>query len=312
MILLISSGGKSVMDDWVRLFAEFAPDLDVRWWHDPTVKPEDVAYVIVWDPEPGRLASFPNLRVIFSSAAGVDNIVRDPHLPPGVPIVRMGIDEIAQRMGEYVCLGALALMRGLKRASTAQAAGTWDYFETAPTAQDIRAGILGLGNLGVRSATMLSGLGFPTAGWSRTAKQVPGVESFAGDDALDAFLTRTDMLVCLLPDTPATRGLIGARVLAKLPSGAGVINAGRGTQLVMADLIAALDSGHISGAMLDVFDPEPLPAGHPAWSHPKIIVTPHLASFGSRRGRARYVADAIAGFGRGAALPNQYDPARGY
>jgi glyoxylate/hydroxypyruvate reductase A len=311
-VLLVKSGGEAALGDWQRWFAAFAPGLDVRWWHDATVDPHAVRYVLVWEPEPGRLATLPKLEVVFSSAAGVDHITRDPTWPAHLPLIRMGTDEIAQRMGEYVCLGALGLMRGIKRILANQATGTWEYFETDYSATDLRAGVMGMGNLGQRGAAMLRALGFRTAGWSTTRKTLDGVESFAGAGEFDAFLARTDILVCLLPDTPATSGVINAATIARLPPGAAVINAGRGSHVVLPDLIAALDAGHLSGAMLDVFTPEPFPADEPAWAHPKIIVTPHLAAFGSRREKARYVAAAIAAYGSGETLPNRYDAARGY
>jgi glyoxylate/hydroxypyruvate reductase A len=215
-------------------------------------------------------------------------------------------------MGEYAILGALALMKDLPRNIAGQHAAKWDQFDPEPIAPDVRAGIMGLGNLGSVTATMMRGFGFPVAGWSATRKDIPGVESFAGMGELDAFLARTDMLVMMLPDTPATRGLMNARSFALLPKGAGVVNAGRGPQLVLADLIAALDSGHLHGAFLDVFDPEPPPPDHPVWRHPRIIMTPHNAAFDTRRERSRYVAQAILAHERGEALPNLYDPARGY
>jgi glyoxylate/hydroxypyruvate reductase A len=312
MILIVKSGGPETVPHWAECFAACAPNLDVRWWDDPAVPPEAVHYALVWDPQPGRLAAFPNLRLVCSAAAGVDRIVADPHYPAHVPLVRMQTEDQAQRMGEYVCLAALSLLRGMPRIIGAQAERRWSHFDVGPTARDTRAGVMGMGNLGTRAATMLRDLGFPTAGWSLGRKDVPGIESFAGPDEMAAFLARTDMLVCLLPDTPATRGLLNADSFARLPRGAHVVNAGRGTHLRLPDLIAALDAGHIAGAMLDVFDPEPLPADHPAWAHPKIIVTPHIASFGSRLERAQQVARAIAALEAGEALPGLYRPERGY
>jgi glyoxylate/hydroxypyruvate reductase A len=150
------------------------------------------------------------------------------------------------------------------------------------------------------------------AGWSRSQKDVPGVECFAGNEERDAFLARTDILICLLPDTPETRGAIRAETIALLPKGACVINAGRGGHVVMEDLLAALDSGHLAGAFLDVFEEEPLPEGAPVWAHPKVIVTGHLASMASRPARARYVAAAIAAFEAGERPVNLFDPVRGY
>jgi len=311
MILLVKTGGPEAMPEWQSLLAEFAPHLDVRHWDDP-VPPEDVRYAFVWQPEPGRLAQLPNLRLISSSAAGVDHITSDPTYPKHLPLVRMLTDDQAQRMGEYVCLGALSLLRDMKRIVTSQAAGKWDGFVTERSALHTRAGVMGMGNLGTRAAQMLSRLGFQTAGWSTSRKSVDGVESFAGPEEMAGFLARTDILVCLLPDTPATRGLICAETIALLPKGAGIVNAGRGPQILIPDLIAGLDSGHLCGAMLDVFDTEPLPAESPIWTHPKIIVTPHIASFGAKRERARHLANVIAAFEAGETPPGLYDPVRGY
>ena len=312
MILLVNSGGEAAVGDWRRVFAEVDPRLDVRWVGDPTVDPAAVEYVFVWAPAPGFLAGLPNLRLICSSGAGVDHITNDPAWPRHVGIVRMGGDETMQRMGEYVCLGALSLLRGMPRVILGQRAGVWDHFDAPRTAVETRAGVMGLGNLGVRAAEMLAGLGFQVAGWSRSRKDLAGIECFAGAGERDAFLARTDVLVCLLPDTAETRGAIRAETIGLLPRGAGVVNAGRGGHVVVDDLVAALDSGQLSGAFLDVFDPEPLPAGHVLWSHPKVIVTPHLASLASRGARARYVAAAIAAHERGERPANLYDVGRGY
>lgn len=312
MILLVNSGGEAAVEEWRQEFAVAAPHLEVRWANDSTVRMEDVAYAFVWAPRPGFLASLPNLRLILSSGAGVDHITSDPAWPQHVGIVRMGGDETAQRMGEYVCMAALMLLRGMPRIIAGQRAGRWDHFDSPRTAKQTRAGVMGLGNLGLRAAEMLAGLGYQVAGWSRLGKDVPGIESFAGDRARDAFLARTDLLVCLLPDTPETRGAIRAETLALLPRGAAVVNAGRGGHVVLDDLVAALDSAQVSGAVLDVFEREPLPNGHPLWSHPKVVVTPHLASLASKPARARYVADAIAAHARGEPVGNLYDPVRGY
>ena len=311
-ILAIRHGGPENLGEYQRHFAEFAPGLEVRHWDDPALDPAAVTYALVWGRDPGRLATMVNLRAIFSPGAGVEHIVADPTWPAHIPLVRMFTDGFARRMGEYAILGALALMKDLPRNIAGQHAVSWDQFDPEPIAPDVRAGIMGMGNLGGVTAAMMRDFGFPVAGWSASRKDIAGVESFAGPDELPEFLARTDMLVMMLPDTPATRGLMNAERLALLPRGAGVINAGRGPQLVLADLIAALDSGQVHGAFLDVFDPEPPPAGHAVWRHPRIIMTPHNAAFDTRRERARYVAGAILAHASGAALPNLYNPARGY
>ena len=311
-ILLVKSGGESAVLDWRRIFADLCPDLDVRWWDDPDVNPVDVAFVLVWQPQPGRLAQLPNLRLIFSSGAGVDHITSDPLLPPRIPIVRMASDETLQTMGEYVCWAVLALQRDLKRALNAQAERRWDEFQGSRTAMQTRVGIMGLGNIGQTAAHMLHGLGYRLAGWSLNAKSLEHVTCLAGIEQLDAFLQETDILVGLLPETLLTRGLLSASRLRLLPKGAGVVNAGRGSLIVMPDLIAALDCGHLSGAVLDVFENEPLTPTDPVWQHPRIIVTGHIAGFASRRARAEHVARTIAAYQRGESLPSLYQPKRGY
>jgi glyoxylate/hydroxypyruvate reductase A len=311
-VLLMKSGGSAAVPDWQAQFARLCPGLTVRDWHDATVDPDSVAYVFVWEPDPGRLATYRNLRVIFSSAAGVDHLTRDPALPRHVPIVRMGAGEAGQTMGEYVCLAALALLRDYRRLIDAQAQRRWDPFESPRTAAQTRVGILGLGNLGRRAATMLQGLGFPVAGWARSPRSEPGVPIAVGMDGLAGFLAETDILVGLLPDTPETSGLINAERIALLPPGAAIVNAGRGSLIVIDDLIAALDAGHLSGAILDVFDAEPLPQEHPVWRHPRIGVTSHVAGYASRPARAAYVAEALAAHAEGREMPNLYRPERGY
>jgi glyoxylate/hydroxypyruvate reductase A len=312
LVILVKSGGEEAMPEWRAAFGEIAPLLDVRWWEDPSVDDDEVRYVLCWEPQAGRLARYRNLQLICSSGAGVDHITCDPDWPRHIPIVRMGAADTVRQMTEYVALGALSLLRDARRMFLAQAEGRWDDTIPPRMADETRVGVMGLGNLGAPAAAMLRNIGFITAGWSRTRKEMPGIESFAGAEELDAFLARTDILVCLLPDTAQTRGLIDARLLSKLPHGAGLINAGRGAHVVLDDLIDALDSSHLSGAILDVFVQEPLPPGHPAWTHPRITVTPHIASLPSRQARAAYVAEAIAAFERGDVLPNRYDPERGY
>ncbi len=306
-LLLVKSGGPESIGAWRAAFADAMPELEVRFW-DESVPPEAVDYVLVWDPEPGRLATFPKLRIVFSSAAGVDNITRDPAWPRHLPLVRMGGDETAQRMGEFIALSCLSLLRDGRRMALAQARSEWDHFDVPFCAAQRRVGILGRGNLGNHAAQVLRAIGFPVTGWSRTRRP----DGFAGPEELPAFLAQTDILVCLLPSTPETAGLIDARLLAQLPPGAGLVNAGRGSHVVLDDLRAALDSGHLSGAVLDVFETEPLPADTWVWSHEKVTVTPHIASLAARGERARYVAQAMRDHAAGLPLPNLFDPIKGY
>ncbi len=311
-ILLVKSGGEAAVAEWQAHFAACAPQIEVRWWDDPAVAPEDVHYVLVWDPEPGRIARLPNLRVICGAGAGVDFITRDPDLPKHIPLTRMATEGAAQRMGEFVCWSALSLLRGARRIALQQVAKDFTYFDGMGLATQTTVGVMGLGHMGTQAATMLRALGFPVIGWSRTAKDIPGVEGFVGTEARDAFLARSHILVCLLPSTPETNGILSAPLLGKLPKGAGLVNVGRGAHQKIDDVIAALDSGQLSGAVLDVFETEPLPATHPVWNHPKVIVTPHIASLPTRRERAEHVARALAAFERGDPLRNLFDHDRGY
>lgn len=311
-VLLVRSGGPAALPDWQQGFAEALPEVEVRGWSDPEVDPARVRYVLVWAPEPGRIAGFPGLRAVFSTAAGVDHITRDPSLPPHLPIIRMGADEMAQTVGEYVAMAALMILRDAPRMARAHAAATWDHFEPGRTAPQTTVGVLGLGWIGRHAAGMLRGLGFRVRGWTRTPRNVAGVECFAGPDGLDPFLAGSDILAGILPDTPDTRGLLDATRLSRLPRGAGLVSAGRGTLLVVPDLLAALDSGQVGAAVLDVFAEEPLPPDSPLWHHPRVMVTAHVAGFASRAARAHSVARAVRRLEAGERPENLYDPEQGY
>ncbi len=296
-------------DQWQAELVKHIPDLDFRAWDDPG-DPAEIDMALCWKPPPGGLAEFPNLKIIFSLAAGLDHLLSDPELPE-VPIVRMVEPSLTAGVAEYLTLHVLRHHKDMRRFDEQQRAGEWaEYF--APPAGRRRVGILGLGAIGGEAARMLHAIGFKVAGWSRTAKQVADVKSFHGDDQLDEFVRRTDILVCILPNTPATQDILNAGLFAKLPKGASLINAGRGIQLVEQDLLDALASGRISEATMDVFRTEPLPAGHAFWRHPKITVTPHSAGDPFADTAAKTVAENILRFRRGEKLPNIFDRAAGY
>ena len=311
-VLLVRSGGAAALPEWQSAFAAVLPGVEVRSWDDPAVDPARVEYVLVWEPEPGRIAAFPNLRAVFSTAAGVDHITRDPALPPHLPVIRMAADEMAQTVGEYVLLSCLMILRDALRMMRGHRAARWDAFNPGRTAQQTTVGILGLGAIGRHAAGMLRGAGFPVRGWTRTRRAVDGVACFAGPDELDTFLSGSDILVGILPDTAETRGLLDARRLAALPRGAGIVSAGRGTLIVVPDLLDALDAGQVSMAVLDVFEQEPLPADSPLWKHGRALVTAHVAGFASRQARAASVARAVAALREGREPANLYRRDRGY
>jgi glyoxylate/hydroxypyruvate reductase A len=273
--------------------------------------PAAIEYALVWHPEPGLLASLPNLRLIVSLGAGIDHILRDPALPRGVPILRLVDPHMTRAMTEYVTLQVLRLHRQDIDYRAQQAGGEWRE-RAQKSAAERTVGILGFGVLGEAAGRILRTIGFDVAGWSRSPKDIAGFATFAGPGGLDALAARSEILVCLLPMTPQTEGILNAGLFARLPRGAGLVNAGRGRHLVEADLLAALESGQLSAAVLDVFRDEPLPPGHPFWRHPRIVVTPHVAADTNPPTALPIVAAAIRDLEAGRPLANLVDPQRGY
>lgn len=294
---------------WREALLAAIPDLDFRIWPD-IGDPAEIDLALVWRPPPGELARYPNLRAILSLGAGIDGLLALPGLPD-VPIVRMVDPSLTRTMTEYVLLSVLRHHRRFDHYEREQRATRWS-FAFPPQAAERRVGIMGLGVLGSAAAESLARHGFSVAGWSRTARHLPGIEGFAGDEARTAFLACTDILVCLLPLTPDTAGILNAETFAGLPRGACLVNVARGAHLVEADLIAALDCGQLDSATLDVFREEPLPADHPLWRHPKVLITPHVASYSLPATAAEGVALNIRRARAGRPLAHQVDRARGY
>ncbi|MBY5371042.1 glyoxylate/hydroxypyruvate reductase A [Rhizobium leguminosarum] len=276
-----------------RVFADaFARDLpDLPFAMDISDRnPDDIRYILTWTAPPD-LHRFRNLEVVFSIGAGVDQF-KPQTLPPNVMLVRMVEDGIVRMMQEYVTLAVLALHRKLKAYIDQQAEATWLSLPVRQATQQ-RIGILGLGTLAAAVIERLKPFGFPLAAWSRSERQVENVDCYHGPDGLTPFVARTDILICLLPLTQETEGLLDASLLATLPAGAALIHVGRGAQLDHDALTTALDAGHLSGAVIDVTEPEPLPPEHGFWRHPKIILTPHIASVTQPETAARAVIDNI-------------------
>lgn len=294
---------------WAGVFARRAPELDFRLWPD-VGDPAQVRFLAAWEP-PAELAErFRNLQVLFSTGAGVDQFDFDA-LPPTLPVVRMLEPGIARGMVEYVSFAVLGLHRDMPQYRRQQLQRQWQPLPVR-AARERRVGVLGLGSLGRAVLDQLTGYGFDCAGWSRSRHAVDGVRCYAGADELPAFLARTDILVCLLPLTEQTRGFLNAGLFELLPRGAGLVHVGRGPQLVAHDLLAALAVGQIGDAVLDVADPEPLPASHAFWRHPHIQITPHIASMTEPIGAAETVLDNLRRFEAGEPMLGLVDRARGY
>ena len=285
-----------------------APELDVMMLGAPGAEDADVA--VCWNPPHGAMAALPRLRLVHSIAAGVDNILTDRTLP-NVPLCRVVDPQHGRGMSEFVTWGVLHFHRHLDRVLANQRQKHWFRHDQLPASQ-CTVGIMGLGEIGARVAADLSRLGFAVRGWARRLHALDGIQTFAGDAGFAPFLQGTDILVCLIPLTPETQGLINATTLSQLKPGSKLIHVGRGEHLVPHDVIAALESGHLGGAIVDVFQKEPLPVDDPLWVAPNLIVTPHMASVASSATIGLQVAQNVRRLVKGEPLQNVVDPARGY
>ncbi len=293
MALLFSSKGDNA-DRWRDVLAREVPDLEFRQWTpalDDIGDPAEIEYVLAWSPKPGALKDFSNLKCIFSLGAGVDHLI-GKDLPDGVPVVRLMDPGLTRGMSEYVLYWVIHHHRRMADYAQGAKKKRWQQFPQADTRMR-RIGIMGLGVLGLNAANKLAALEFDVAGWSRGPKDLDGIDTFHGEAGLKDFLSTAEILVCLLPLTPETAGIINSQTLGQLPEGCVVINAARGGHVIDDDLLGALDHGPLAAAVLDVFHSEPLPADHPFWSHPKVTVTPHVASLTVPETAALVVADNI-------------------
>jgi glyoxylate/hydroxypyruvate reductase A len=296
--------------DWGKHLREAVPGLDFRVWPEAG-EPADIEAALVWKAPEGELRKFPNLKLIINIGAGVDSIVKDRSLPAGIPIVRIADPEMSRMMAQFVLAAVLRHYRDFVSFARAQKERRWHYIHPreAPTCS---VGVMGLGNLGATAAYELARQGFKVSGWARSPKTLEGVESFHGEAGLAPFLAKSEILVVMLPLTPETEGVLDAKALGMLPRGAKVINVGRGKLIDEDALIAALRSGQVAEATLDVFQTEPLPAASPLWDFDQVLITPHLASVAIPRTAARQVAENLRRLASGQPLLNVVDPSRGY
>ena len=292
---------------WIEGLKAALPGADIREWQPGAAQAD---YAVVWKPPQALLDEQRALKALFVTGAGVDALLQ-LQMPSGVPVVRLDDAGMSVQMAEYVCHAVIRHFRELEGYEADMQAGKWS-FRKPRSRLDYPVGVLGLGVLGERVARAVAQFDFPVNGWSRSAKHIAGVRSFHGADQLDAFLAATRIVVCLLPLTSETANLLNARRLACLRRGAYLINVARGAHVVDADLIAALDSGQLAGATLDVFRTEPLPKGHPFWQHPQITLTPHASARTLRSESIAQIARKIESLQRGEAVAGLVDVQRGY
>jgi glyoxylate/hydroxypyruvate reductase A len=296
-------------------FRTVFPGIDVRMGKDITaLGPVDaIDAAVCWFPPHGLLAQLPNLKLIQSLAAGIDHLVADPDLPRGLPLCRIVDTTMAAGMKAYVSWAVVQQHRGMRAYDANAQAARW-LEQPVVSPRNHCVGIAGLGTLGTACAGALASIGYQVRGWSRSPKSAlpEGVHSFHGDAQLDDFLAGCNTLVCLLPLTAQTRGFLNAALFAKLPRGAHLINVGRGDHLVEADLLPALQNGQLSAATLDAFSVEPLPAEHPFWRHPRILVTPHISTRTDTAVIVRQTLENLAALQKGERPHQLVDLARGY
>lgn len=294
---------------WRAIFAAEAPDVAFVT-PEELQDPAAVRYLAAWDPSRELFARLPNLEALFSVGAGVDQFDMSK-LPPHVRLVRMIEPGLTEGMVEYACAATLMLHRDFLHYRNAQRAHAWDPIALVPAAKR-RVGVMGLGQLGQAVLTALRPFGFSLSGWSRSRHSLDGIKCYAGADEMDAFFQQCDILICLLPLTDETSGILCRATLEKLPRGAGLINVARGKHVVESDLLALLDEGHLSGAVLDVTETEPLAQDSPLWDHPRIMLTPHMASMTRAETSARALIANIRRLQAGQAAVGEVSRDRGY
>lgn len=297
-------------DCWMKPLQALIPAAEIHPWLDggPSI---DAQLAIVWNPPQDLFLRESGLKAVFNLGAGVDAVVKLPGLAEDVAVIRLEDAGMSAQMAEYAVYALVRASRQFDEYEMQQQQQLWRPLANIKR-KEWKVGVMGMGVMGARVAQTLAGLDYPVAGWSRSAKQIPGIESYSGEGGLPVFLARTRVLINLLPLTADTTGILCRNTLAQLPGGAYIINLGRGEHLVEEDLLALLDSGHLRGATLDVFRQEPLPKGHPFWRDRRITITPHTAAASLREETIEQVAGKIRQYMAGETLTGVVLRDRGY
>ncbi len=295
---------------WVAALHDVDASLDIQVWPNEKQKSE-IEFALCWKHPEGILQNYPNLRCISSMGAGIDHFLNDSFFPEHLPVVRLVDPLLAQSMFEYICTAVMFYFREFDLYQAQQRQACW-YQQPPQSMAETTIGMMGLGQLGGYAAEKFSLMGFDVVGWSRSRKSLNGIQTFAGPQEFETFLSKTKVLICLLPLTPQTQGILNRDLFYNLPKGASIVNVARGEHLVEEDLIEALDADHLRGACLDVFREEPLPRKHPFWTHKKIVVTPHCSSITNPKSVAPQIVQNYQLMQNGKPLLNRVDILRGY
>ncbi|WP_237883457.1 2-hydroxyacid dehydrogenase [Pseudomonas sp. PGPR40] len=296
-------------EQWKRLFAEHAPDIEWRAWPD-IGDPKEIRYLAAWQAPDDLDTLLPNLQVLFALSAGVDQLDLD-RLPATLPVVRLLDPGITRGMCEYASFAVLSLHRDMLRYRQQQMARCWQAHLLQPAAKR-RVGVMGLGTQAQQILATLQTFGFALSGWARSEHRIAGVDCFAGAEQLPAFLGQCDIVLCVLPLTEQTRGILNRELFQRLPKGAALVNMGRGGHLIEEDLLEALASGQLSAAVLDVLEQEPAAPDHPFWHHPQILLTPHIAAMTQPESAFGVLLENIRRHQRGESMLGQVDRERSY
>jgi glyoxylate/hydroxypyruvate reductase A len=309
MRILFQTADPINQDAWLHDLRAALPHAEIRVWQSGDTAPAD--YAIVWKPPFEMLQGHPELKAVFNLGAGVDAILKLNVVPDNLPLIRIDDGGMAVQMAEFATHAVLRYYRRLDQYEQQARLGQWKPLPPFERA-DFGIGVLGLGVLGQRICESLQHFGFEVSGWSRSLKTLPGVKAYAGSAQLNEFLGSARVLICMLPLTPDTAGILNRDTLSQLPRGAYLINLARGNHLVEADLPPLLGNGQIAGATLDVFQEEPLPAGHSFWKDPRIAITPHISALTVRSEAARQIAEKIVALQRGEPVVGLVDRSKGY
>ena len=307
---LVIISQKSNQGDWAEALKALEPGLNVSIYPNDANR-DEVVFALAWHPPKGIFSNYPKLRCIASTGAGVDHILRDPELPQNVAVTRVVDTRLTDDMTSYLVAQVMCQLRNVSHYKLLQTNNEWQPKRYKDKSK-INIGIMGFGVLGKDAAKKFKHLGFQVRGWANSAKNIDGIKIFVGKAEFNDFLSKSDILICLLPLTAATVNILNRETFKHLPDGAYIINVARGEHLVVDDLLKALDEGKLSGACLDVFREEPLPKDHVFWHHQKITVTPHIASITSPESVAPQIIENYRRLREGKTLLNVVSREKGY